>query len=841
MGITTTANYDIANAQSNKEPVLVLEIEGVPFVFGSETIYTTIRYDDPGVYYDGTYVYDGLRPLDADKQKKLIDRKGSSSTISQKLEQWDGKASVETFNIKLVDYQRIVTSICSPGSVIDDIMNRKVRVFYGFKNISYPEDYALIFKGYINNIKIGQGSVNFTFTDPSSKRKQVIFNGSTSSLSAAITDTDTTITLTSTENIYTTILNAKGILDPGVTIGLVIDGKEIVTYTNAGIISGTQVSVLRGQFGTQAIAHDIGVEIKPFIRMQDNPLDIALKTMLSGWNGPCFTNIPLRSIVNTDDGFTTANSVTFEQGVDVTRDYGIVIGDFSIITGSPNAQNNGTFTISDIINNGRTIKFSDSNLLQENPPFSGDLSAVVAFRSKYDVYPVTAGLGLATDDVLVSQFEFNRDTFVNVVFDMKVIGQEKSGKTWIETDLLKPVGGYSLTQGARISVGVTHPPLANDLTKFLGPDNIVSPKEITVERGLDTRFFYNEIFFQYAYDPISNEYKRSLRIIDADAQSRLRKVSVLQLDCKGLDNIQTHIDFMRGRAKRILQRYKYSAETVELRTFFGVGHTVDAGDVVILTDTDPPTLQIANTESGERGVSNRIMEVQERSIDISGGFTKMKLLSNNGYSLTDRYGVVGPSSYIDASYPNTTTTFRVVDSFSKQFPGAEYKKWQPYVGSTIRVNNKDYSQDDETVFTLDASDPYVFHVSPALSYVPTGSHVVQFSKYDDTSSTKNSLVKATFVHRDPSATIFSASSQAVFTLDSGFSVRYKAGMVVYVQSPDGTRFSPDVKILSVVGDVVTIGPIFTNGSNPDLGFLPQPGDIVQLAGFKDGGAAYRLL
>lgn len=840
MGIVTTSNYDIANAQANKEPVLVLEIEGVPFVFGSETIYTTIRYDDPNVYYDGTYVYDGLRPLDPDKQKKLIDRKGSSSTISQKLEQWDGKASIETFNIKLVDYQQIVSNLCAPGQVIEDIINRKVSVFFGFKNISYPEDYALIFKGYVNDVKIGQGMVSFTFTDPSSQRKQVLFNGSTSSLTTAVSNVDTTFVLSSTENLYRTITNAVGYDDPTVNIGLLIDGKEIVTYTNADIISGTQVNVRRGQFGTAQVAHDAGVEVKMFLFINDNVVNIALKTMLSGWNGPYVENIRLRGIINTDDGFTVPNSVTFEQGVDVTRDYGLTAGDFMLLSGSPFPSNNGTFLVSDIVNAGRTVLVSSSSFTQENPS-PGDIPTVAAFRSKYDVYPVAAGLGLAPDDVLVSQHEYIRQVFLKYTMQFKIIGQEMSGKQWIEENLFKPSGAYSLTQGSRISMGVTHPPLSTDLTKFIDSSNVVSPKDIVVERGINTRFFYNEVFFQYAYDPIGNTFNRSYRVIDADAQSRTRQVSVLQLDCKGLPDDPTSITIMQQRAARILLRYKYAAETIDLQTFFGVGHTIDAGDIVVLTDSDPPIMHIANTETGSRGIVGRVMEVQERTIDISQGRTKIKLLSNNGFSLTDRYGVISGASEIDESFTNTTSLIKIKDSFGAIFPGAEYKKWTDYQGSWVRIHDTTYTNDAQAMFTLDASNPYLVHLSPALPFTPGTGYAMEFSRYNDSSSSIDPVVKSQFVFFDSTATIFSSTSTTSFVLNSGFSIRYQAGMTIYVMSPDGSRYSPDVKILSVIGDVVTIGPILTGGSTNNLGFIPQSGDLVQLAGFKDGGAGYRLI
>lgn len=843
MGLVTNPAFDLANLQNEKEPILVLQIEGIDTVFGSGTIYTKIRYDDPGVFYDGVYVYDGLRPLAPDQQQALIDRKGSSSTISQKLEQWDGKASIETFNIKLIDYQQVFTSICSPGQVIEDILNRKVKVLYGFRTISYPEDYVVIFQGYINSVKLAQGSVYFTFTDPSSKRKQALFNSSTSSTTAALSPTDTTVSVTSTSNFYTTITNALGFTDPGVTIGLVLDGQEIVTYVNAGIISGTQVNVARGQFGTTAMAHDPDVEVKMFIHFEDNPINIALKTMLSGWDGPWIENIGLRGIVNTDNGGTLANSVTFEQQVDVVRDYGLSRGDFIILSGSPIPANNGTFTVSDIVNDNRTVTVLETGILvQEDPPMTGDIPTVLAIRSKYDVYPIDAGLMLSTDDVFVTQFEYIKQTFVQFGFKMSQVGQENSGKTWIETNLFKSIGAYSLTQGSRISMGLTHAPLANDLTKFITPENVINAKDIVVNRGLNDRFFYNEVLFNYDYDVIAGEFNRSLRIVDADAQNRMRQVSVLELDMRGLDNSQASLNVMNQRAERILQRYHYAAETIELQTQFQVGSTIDAGDIAILKDRDTPLLQISNTETGSRGITARVMEVQERTIDISGGKTNLTLLSNNGFAATDRYGVIGPASQIDGTYANTNSTFRVVVSFGGLvFPGSEYQKWIPYQGSFIKVHDVPYANNAVTTFTLDPVDLNVFHVNPPLPFVPNGSFYVEFEDYNATDVNENALIKATYVSLDPVGYVFSASSPSVFVFQSGDSIKFQAGMVIYCMSPDGSRFSPDVKIITLIGDVCTVGPVLPAGQNPDFGFTPQPGDLIQLGGFKDGGSGYRLV
>ena len=843
MGIVTTQTYDQVNAQEQKEPIIVLEIEGLPFVFSSNKVFTRLRYDDPDFYYDGTYVYDGLRPLASDKQKNLIDRKGSFSTISQKLEQWDGKASIQTFNIKLTDENGLVTKVCTPGQYLDEILNKKVRIFYGFTNISYPDDYLLLFKGYINQVRIGQGNVSFNFTDPSSKRKVILFNDSKSKLTQDLLATDTTIKITSTANLYRTILNAKGLADPGVTIGLVLNGKEIVTFTNANITDiNTVTNVQRGQMGTVAQAFSLGDDTNNFIQLIDNPVSIALKTMLSGWNGPWKTGIALRGIVNEDNGLAIKDTITFKQGVDLSRDYGITIGDFIILSSSTIPANNSVFTVADLLNDGRSVLVQEKGILsQENPAGTIDISTLASFRSKYDVYPKTAGLSLTTDDVLVAAHEYNRDVFVPIIFDMKVIGKVDSGKTWIETHLFKPIGAYSLTQGSRISMGITHPPLAVDLTKFIEPKNVIDPKNIVVDRGLNTRFFYNEVFFRYNYDPIKNDYFTTLRVLDSEAQNRMNQVATLQIDVRGLDDTALSAEILNAKAERILQRYRYGAETINLKTFFSVGHTIDGGDIVTLKDDLDPVLKIANTETGERGIRARIMEVQERSIGLSDGTTTLTLLSNNGFSTYDRYGVVAPSSELDPSFIHTPNTIKVQDSFGPKYPGAEYKKWQDYEGSTVKVFNSDYSLSANVIFKLDLSDPYIMHFSTPLPFTPVAGMVVSFENYDETSDLTNETVKATFVHIDSSSAIFSGSSLNVFILNSGLAGRYQAGMLIYVHSSDFTRKSPDVKILSVVGDIITIGSIANGSLHSDLGFVPQAGDIVELAGFKDGGSAYRLI
>lgn len=836
MAKITTPNYDIANLNTLKRPLIVMTFDGLPYSFSSGDVYSTLRYGDPGINYGDGYIYGGLRKLGKDKIKDWIDIKSGQTTISQRIEPWDGKSSVQTMNITLIDVNKEVTKLISPGvGGLTEILNKRVTIKFGYQTVSFPEDYVTIFYGYVNNISAKEGKITFEFTDPSSKRKQEIFNESTATLVGAISPTDTTITLSSTSNRYIPVLDGLNVSDPTLTYGINI-GDEIITYLPSNVSGNTITSVVRGARNTTASSHSIGDQVKYYLGIEDDPISISLKMMLSGWNGPWIEQLPCRGIINTDDGFTLNDSITGSQDVNFERDYGLVADDYVILSGFTIPTNNGTFRIESFQKEGRTIVVREKGvLLQENPGTPG----VIAFRSKYDTYPISAGLSLSPIDVYVDRHEYFKDTFVQQTFLFDIVGREKNAKEFIEKQLMQPISGYSLTQNSKISMGMTHPPLADDLTKFIDHTNVVDPKAIEVNRGLNNRMFYNAIFFEYAYDVIKDEYKKSLRVIDADSIKRMNQVSTLNIQIKGLPDSVESETFLRQRAQRILLRYRYGAETISVSTLFGTGHLIDAGDIIVLSDRQPnPMLNISNTSTGERGVVNRIMETLDRSIGITSGQTKVKLLSNNGFEFSDRYGVIAPSSLVGTIIDNKS--FIIIDSFGAKFPGREWLKWQKYQGLKIKIHDSNYTRVGVSTFSLDKSNPYQINLDTALSFVPQVGDIVEFDDYDETSSSSQSAIKNRYVSLDRVSTILSGSSSTVFTLDSGLGALYSPGLACYVQSPDGTRLSSNLKTISIIGDIVTVGALVPGGDS-DLGFTPQPGDYFKLGGFRDLGNSYRYL
>jgi hypothetical protein len=133
-----------------------------------------IRYGDPDLNYgDPGIVYGGYKVLPDVKPYLLID---SGLSLSQKIEPEQGKGSVSTLSIYLIDYNQEVSALISPGVVVDELLgNKQVKIWIGYQNNSFPEDYFVVFRGYITAVSSLPGRVQFQFSDANFKTKQQVF------------------------------------------------------------------------------------------------------------------------------------------------------------------------------------------------------------------------------------------------------------------------------------------------------------------------------------------------------------------------------------------------------------------------------------------------------------------------------------------------------------------------------------------------------------------------------------------------------------------------------------------------------------------------------------------
>src|SRR5271166_604855 len=240
-----TTNYPIAyqilNAQNTKRLNVVVQFQGIPDLFSAVAVYETVRYGDPRLRYGlPGLVYGGLILNPNFHSILQID---SGLSINQVIEPEQGRGSVATLSLKFVDKDQILTKLVQIGGPLTEpLVNTLVTVNLGFVNSALPEDYYVVFRGYITNITSGTGWVSLELSDANVKRRQTIFLGGTSSLLNDVDGATQIIPVLDTQAYIEQILGPNGTYDPSVTTYLQID-NEIMTYPATGVVSARPVTI----------------------------------------------------------------------------------------------------------------------------------------------------------------------------------------------------------------------------------------------------------------------------------------------------------------------------------------------------------------------------------------------------------------------------------------------------------------------------------------------------------------------------------------------------------------------------------------------------------------------
>lgn len=842
MGSTTnilSSKYLRINEQSVKNIAIAVKIDGVSDILSSTTLYSRIRYGDPGVFYgtpfpDGTMpVYGGLRKTDGVLDYLQLDN--SSLTLSQKIETEQGRSSISTLSLSFIDKDQYMTKLIG-GVTIPEILGQNVTVYLGFQEISFPEDYFVIFRGKITSVQSFPGAVVFQMSDPNvNKRQNIAFEAKTN-LTSSITNSSTTIPVASNGDFYKSILNISGAYDPAVKLYLKIE-NEIIEYgpsfSNPSGTFGTNTfgNVIRGSRGTIAASHASGTEVDIAVEIKDHPIDMALKMMLSGWNGTWLSSVPIYSFVTTGDPsiLNTDGIITLPAKKDAVKDYGLIAGDQITITGATNLGNDQTVIIT-----GFADLFGDTNrIIRTSGIFTPEVNspALLAFRSQYDAYPTALGVKLTPLDVAVDDHVSLRKIFLgsaNYVLQ-HFIDTQQSCKTFIESEVFLPFSLYTLTRRGKISVGLTKPPLPNQTLIILDKDTIIEPQNIKPMRATNNRKFFNEIAFKYDADD-AGDFTKTLRTIDTDSLNFIGINSQLPINSKGAKSSLNFTIIAERTTQFLLNRYKRGAVLLDVKVNYGVGSRIEAGDVVGIKDDG--FLQISNFSSGKRDIQTTLFEVNNRSLDLKTGVTNLQLIS--GVADPDkRYAVISPSSKITTG--STTTKLILKDSYGAIFPGNEGNKWTNYVGLPIRVHSSDFTFDEEVTFTgFDPSTANALLVSPALSVTPSVDWIVDIAKYStSTDPNVNRLYKLIHAAFSPTVPIVTGIDNFNFTVSAPNATKFFIGSIVRIHNVGYSIYSPEVKVTNIVGTTITVSPTLT--------FTPAAGQFAEFIGFADKQQAYRWI
>ena len=725
MAFNLTQNALNALNENSIELNIVFQIEDVITTFGAVPIKKFVRIGDEGLEIGDPEIntnafYIGNFNLLAN-QKTLISFDGTTTTIKQQLQIDRGKSSgVSNFQVTLIDQDEFVTNLITPDetqSPTFDVLGRRCSIYIGFANTSFPDDYIKVFRGAITDVEPGAGTVRFSINSPDNKKRKTLFKDKTTELSSAMGAGDTVANVDSTNEFLVKITPPGGGLPVDEFKTYIQIDDEIIEYqtTNA-----TQFQTLtRGALGTTAASHSIDANVSKIYQITGNVIDIALRIMLSGFNGDFVEDIEVSNF-NVISPTESQDDVLFFSETNIVDQTGIVVGDYITTTGATNGANN----VSEALVTGITVDGDNNTIIT----VSGagfvdeiDTAALMSIRSQYDVFP--DGMKMLGDEVDIDQHLFLKNTFLpSFEYDFRVDEQIDDGKEWLEEKVYSPIAAFSVPRKAKASVGYHIGPIPGQNIKTFNKNNLRNPDDLRIRRSTE-RFFYNEIIYRFDKVIGEDKYLTGLVTINQDSKNRIKsKEKALTIDADGLTSALSGINIATQSSNRRIDRYKFGAEFMDVRPFFATGFQVEIGDIVLLNGED---LSLTDIKNGSREFQTRLMEVEQKTLNVRNGDVKIQLVDTN-FDGQQRFGLISPSSNIKSGI--STTQFIIEESFGSRFGDNEFQKYDNFVQPFVRIRSLDFTTRNETVQVANFSGNTVT-LKTALSFTPQPGDVMELNDY----------------------------------------------------------------------------------------------------------------
>lgn len=794
------------------QPIVILEIEGVFNKYSTAGVTKKIELGD-GYFLGDDIVLGGIA---VDKSiKTYITSSGSGGSITQQLLQDKGAASsVSSLPLELVDKNGEITTLISPGFIVNELLAKRAIVYLNFSGGFHPKDSVIIHRGIIDDIQSSPASIRLNIASAEQLKRQTIFVKQETELVGNINNSQTTITVNSTE----------GFIDPSSEIhtSYIQINDEIIKWATK---NDTQfLGCTRAQLGTIAASGSDGDSVDSFYRLQANAIDLALKLMLSGGDQYFVDDVqPL--YIGSVDGVTLVDNAVFFEIPNIQDLYGLVPGDLFSITDSASNDVVDGIIIACVVTEDGSYIITDQTFTIETLT-----AGVVGFRSQYNV--LNEGMAMTPQDVDVERHLDLASRFFSSIPDYDFyLKDDVTAKDFLSEEIYLPAGLYSLPRKTRASVGITLPPIADTNIVYLTSDNIVLPSKLMSQRSVN-KYFYNSVIFKYDELALDDKFINGKIIYSATSQERFKPIGnkPFKVVSKGLRPSPDTETLIRINSRRILERYENAAELLpKIGLLFKDGFKIDVGDTVVFGDSG---IKMSDPTNGTRNREPRIYEVQNKSLNLKNGEVTVDLLSTN-FALNGRYGIVSPSSYVDIG--STTTEIVIKDSFATTYPSIERDKWADYVGQTILVRSTDWLYAEETIFLgFSATDNYVMNVDPPLPSAPLANYIVDIPTYPaSTDADVNSFYKIVHCFFDPQLVVVSGTSSTVFDVSSGDAAKIFVGSVIRIHSEDFLIDSGEINVSDITGTTITV--------DADIGFTPSAGQLIDLVGFIDRGAPYRLV
>jgi len=822
MALELSVKADLLKDQTNIEQQLILEIDGIPFIYGAITVTKLALYGDDIKYGDAGLVYGGGIP-DPDG-RAYISLEKTTRQITQQLEvDKGGVGSVQRFNVQLVDKNQEVTQAFRPGEYVDDILSREANVYVGFGG-SHPEDSVRIFNGIITSQQASPGSWIVGIDHPEYLKRQDLFTQVQAQLDGAIGAGDTSLTL---KNVAGTLV------EPGDSVrSYVRIDDELIEFS--GVSGNVLTGLTRGSLTSVAASHDDEADAVSFYTLSGDPIDLALKLMLSNDGNVAFkTGVELPAFEQVTPSTTIENGLVFND-TRIKDSLGLEIGDLVSVSGATEGANNFTDgviaafvkepTATVIIVSGPTLVVETGS------------SAVASFKSKYNTLPTGAGCGMSPSQVDVAQHLRMKTLFPSLPDYEHYIKDTINAKEFITNEVYFPAGFYQVPRKGRSSVNTTIPPLVLDDLVELNNSNTEKAATNKLTRGI-TKNFYNSVVYKFNVDSLDDRYLAGEVQISQRSKNRINTGNKsLTITSNGFRDTADTRNYIKAQTRRFLDRWQFGAESIQVETNYKSGFPIEVADIVLFGNAD---LQIPDVEEGSRDFKPRLMEVVNKKLDIRG---KVSLeLLDTGVGLDGRFGVISPNSFVGSG--STTSKVVLKASFGTGEFELERDKWTNFLGEEIRVRNTTFTYTEVT--TLQQFDPETLTailVDPPLSGAPAEDLIIDLPDYPDNADADDRR-KMKNIHNffTPVVDIVSGISTTVFEVAPADIDKFLVDAYVIVHNDSFSDAStPDAVTddLQVVSIDTGTNRVTVSG---DMGFTPSAGYKVNLIGFKDGGLPYRLI
>lgn len=710
-------------SQTNIKPIMVLEIDGVPFLIGSDTIKRQPRYGDEGLFYgDEGLFYNGLTAYP--NQKTLITLDGTTTSIRQSLEPDKARSStISNMTLKLIDKNGVGTDIV--GGLYGEVLFKKVKVWVSFgEQTAWNEDFLIVFRGRIESASADQGFVTLSLSSPDQKKRSSLYIKGDDILNGAIDATQTSLILDDATNFFVIPEHPLyGGQDTQIQTAVKIE-DEIITYT--GKTGNELTGVSRGAFATTPAAHDDEIEVEGFVYLEGNAMELALKILMSDAAQTPYISGELANRVNYD-GISNRDDTIFFADVDFTRDRQVLIGDYVQTTGFTNGSNNlSSWTeVLDVgVNDAGSFIVLDATLTVE-PTTSG----TVDFLSKWNSFG-SFGLGLDQDEIDIEKHVQLRNSFLSgYTMRFYVKDDIENGKEFIEKELYLPTSCYSLPTDreglARTSVGIHKPPIPGTGIVTVGQRNLKDPDKLGIKRSVNKNY-YSAVVTKYEDSPIDEELRRKKVTLVGTPQVPEAGEKTLVIESLGLKSFYNAKFLAEQSHLRLLQRYESAAEFINgAKIHFRDGVTIVPGDIIVF---DPTNLNQIDNATQTRNKPPLLMEVVNRSVDIKKGDCSIDLVST-AFNIDAKFGLISPASKVASVLTNSRfiITYQYAPSV---FGSAEYRKWNRLQRPGVRIRRPDFSEVHNTVLISATSNTVQIETAPSFSIQP--GDIMEFSSYSTT-------------------------------------------------------------------------------------------------------------